>query len=92
MLTKTDLDNVKEVVEDTMVEIVRDTIIPAFETVALKSDTDDLRGDINKLQNQVDRIDNKLDRIAANQLEDRSTLNKHDSRITNLEKHQTANQ
>lgn len=85
MLTKTDLDNVKEVVEEAMVEIVRDTIIPAFETVALKSDFD-------KLQTQVDRIDNKLDKITANQLEDYLTLTKHDSRIKNLEKHQNISQ
>jgi len=70
MLTKKDKGDIKDIV----VDVIKEVVIPAFETVATK---EDLRKVEQRLDNRLDVVDRKLDKVAANQLDD-----KYISRIT----------
>ena len=70
MLTKKDKGDIKDIV----VDVIKEVVMPAFETVATK---EDLRKVEQRLDNRLDVVDRKLDKVAANQLDD-----KYISRIT----------
>ena len=71
MLTKKD-------VEDVVVKVIKDVVIPSLETVATKKD-------VEKLENRVDSIDRKLDLFVAKSMDHDIKLANHEKRIKRRE-------
>jgi len=78
MLTKKDKGDIKDIV----VDVIKEVVIPAFETVATK---EDLRKVEQRLDNRLDVVDRKLDKVAANQLDDIFIIKDHEKRIKKIE-------
>lgn len=71
MLTKKDKDDIKEIV----VDVIQKVVMPAFETVATKSD---LKKVETRLDARLENVEMKLDRVIDKQVD-------HESRIKKLE-------
>lgn len=92
MLTKQD----KVAIRDIVVEVIKDVVMPAFETVALKTDMETRFGGVenrldrmetrlDSMEARLDSMDRKLDIFSAKTLDHDQKLSKHDKRIESLE-------
>lgn len=85
MLTKQD----KRDVENIVINVIQDAIIPSLDVLATKSDLKKgLQGVENRLdvvENRLDVVERKLDRVIDNQLENQGKLKNYDERIQKME-------
>lgn len=64
MLTKKDKGDIKEIV----VDVIQKVIMPAFETVATKSDLKKVETRLDKVENRLENVEMKLDRVVDTQI------------------------
>lgn len=85
MLTKQDEKTIKNVVEDAIVNSLKDTFIPAMEAMheGLNGKIDDLE---NKMDGRFERVEGKLDRTYDATLVQGNKVADHEKRIIKLEK------
>ena len=85
MLTKKDKSDIKDIV----VDVIKEVVLPVFETVATKDDLkrteQRLDNRLDKVEQRLDVVDSKLDKVAANQLDDKYTIKDHEKRLKKLE-------
>lgn len=81
MLTKKDKTDIKEIV----VDVIKDVVLPAFETIATKNDLKKVENRLGTVETRLDVVERKLDKVVDNQLEDRAKFADHEKRIKKLE-------
>lgn len=85
MLTPQDREDIKDIV----VDVIQDTIMPAFEVLATKSELrDGLKGvtvRLDRVEDRLDNLDRKFDRLAADQLDIKYEQNQQEKRLEAVE-------
>ncbi len=85
MLTQQDKDDIKDIV----VDVIKDVVLPAFETVALKTDLDKVERKLDKrlgtVETRLNKVEMKLDNVVDNQIVDKQKYDDHEKRIKKLE-------
>lgn len=82
MLTKND----EEKIQDIVVQVIQEALIPAFDDLATKADLKKVENKLDRVENRLEQMDRKLDVVTAKVYTHDSQLADYGKKIKKLER------